>query len=257
MHVDSRGEVSALTASVVKGQQYWKVPVCEDVAAVRRLSLRGLKEGDGNDADPATVGAVVVARTVREECAVTCTGSEYGAGQLVRLNTALPVESAASQCDAVSHTRKQLQIDMSRTVDAPSARDSVIVLTKPGTQAQQCYIVEGAAAVHAGAGAAARHELSPNTQCHTVAVVESACKPYQGNCTSTVRSVNGARANFDAVAVDADDVVFTVHMRLKGLVGGTLTDFQEADLIAAFAGIFKVSPSLTSPPGTRSLCLQE
>jgi hypothetical protein len=246
LHVDSRGEVSALTARVVKGQQYWKVPVCDDVAVARRLSLRGLKEGDSHDAEAFIVAPIT--RTVREECAVTCTGSEYGAGQVVRLNTALPVESTASQCDAVSHTRKQLQIDMSRTLDAPSTRDNVLVLGKAETLAQQCYVVEGAAAVHAGAGAAARHELGPSTQCHTVSVVESACKPYRGNCTSTVRIVNGARANFDAVAVDADDVVFTVHMRLKGIAGGVLTDFQEADLLAAFAGLLKVS----SPPRSSS-----
>jgi hypothetical protein len=181
-----------------------------------------------------------------EECAIACPNPSRGAPAdpnaefsvlPVRVHPEHGIENAASQCDPVTHTRKQLRLDLTRTVDLPSSKENVIVQRTAGKQ--HCVVVENGQSVVSNA--AQRPHQEAHAQCKVVAVVDTPCKPYFFNCSSTVRhTAAGERATSDGVVGDANDVVFALHLRLKGLPGGVLTELQESDLLFAFANLFQV-----------------
>jgi hypothetical protein len=267
IRLSSGGEVSVGSARVERGQQYWRVPQCTGSSSRRLTSasaaaleglhhLRGLQEASaleiaigadelGLSADWALLPkqATPPVRTVLEECAVSCPVAEEDplsrvavAAQPVRVSNGLALESSASPCDPVTHTRTQLHVEEGRTVDLPADKSSVLVLQ--GGDRSVCVVVENAHSVTSNA--ADLSGLEHSAQCQVVSVVSAPCKPYRLNCTSTARMRDGARADFDAVRVDASDIVFTLHLRLKGLRGGQLTALQTDDLVNAFAQIFQV-----------------
>ena len=82
-------------------------------------------------------------------------------------------------------------------------------------------------------------------KCKTATVEEETCRPYFVNCTASAKltGVPVVPASDLLPKSDVDDVVVAVHMRLKGLHYSTLPAHHEADLINAFASIFKVSVS--------------
>jgi len=278
--VDSAGTVSVGSASLIKGQQYWKVPSCDSATSAVRRALDADKAASGASLSiPADWTAVGVAdelnnagldaeeaeelraqqlqhRIVPEQCAVVCplfvpsgdAALDAVRALPVRVNAKAAVDYTTTACDADTQTRKRLTV-RNALLDT-DAQPNVLTLgsSTGGDSKVLCYSVLNAKAVKGAAPTTnAQVDSSEDTRakapakCKTAAVEEESCRPYFFNCTAPATLPRAPSAAELPPTSDINDVVVAVHMRLKGMHYSSLPAHQEADLINAFASIFKVN----------------
>lgn len=279
LRVDSAGTVSVGSASVIKGQQYWKVPSCD---ATSRRTLQDKTTGAAGVNIPADWTAVNAAdklgdaldaedaeelrvqqlqhRIVSEQCAVVCPlFASSGEAALdaeralpVRVNAKTGVDHTTTACDAGTQTRKRLIVRNALVDTAGESNVLTLASSTGGDSKVLCFSVLNAKSVSGAAPTTnAQVDNSENNaviapaKCKTATVEEETCRPYFVNCTASAKltGVPVVPASDLLPKSDVDDVVVAVHMRLKGLHYSTLPAHHEADLINAFASIFKVSVS--------------
>ena len=288
LQVNKEGEVSVGTASVMYGQEFWRVPSCAEGAAARRSleSLASAERGLGSLEDEVNAALNFVpqegsaSRIVAQKCSVVCPrieagstderaeGMESNAGITallpVRVNTKVGVEETVTACDVQTQTKKH--IDVSDTL-VPTLGTSNVLTVKPvlnNDRKVQCFSVSNAASVkdpaptsHSEAnqektGGEDSSRAPAPSSCKATTVVETSCRPYVPDCTHPTAAavaaavVAGAGKAADLVLID-NEIVVVVHLRLQGLHYDTLPAYQEADLLSAFASIFKVQCAMLPP----------
>jgi len=283
LQVNKEGEVSVGTASVMYGQEFWRVPSCAEGAAARRSleSMTSAERGLGSLEDEVNAALNFVpqegsaSRIVAQKCSVVCPrleagstderaeGMESNAGITallpVRVNTKVGVEETVTACDVQTQTKKH--IDVSDTL-VPTLGASNVLTVKPvlnNDRKVQCFSVSNAASVKDPAPTS-HSEANPEktggedssrapapSSCKATTVVETSCRPYVPDCThpTAAFAAAGAGKAADPVVI-ANEIVVVVHLRLQGLHYDTLPAYQEADLLTAFANIFKLDASRVS-----------
>ncbi len=294
--MNQEGEVSVGRASVLYGQEFWRVPTCaEGAAAVRRLSLQsttsvstervlGSLEDEVNAAPDPVPQEGSSHRTVAQKCSVVCprpeaastleTAVAEGEGEgignndqagitallPVRVNTKTGVDETVTACDVRTHTKKNIAV--SDTLVATLGMSNVLTV-KPvqnNDRKVQCFSVSNAASVKdpaptthsevnnedAAEGGEGFIRAPAPSSCKAATVVETSCRPYFSNCTHPTFPAAAAGKTANPWVVIANEIVVVVHLRLQGLHYDTLPAYQEADLLAAFASIFKVGSSPAS-----------